>query len=338
MTVHAVGDRARPFWRKGFLSHYGYAPSMIPWIKANVENYDAVIVNGLWNYATFGAAMTLPGGATPYYVFTHGMMDPWFARTYPLKHIAKILFWLFCEGRLLAGAREVLFTTEEERRLAQGQFPYWRYREKVVGYGSATPPEPSAAQSSAFRAAVPNLGDGPYLLFLSRIHRKKGCDLLIEAFGKIAAQNPELDVVIAGPDEDGWIDKLQARARKLGIERRIHWPGMLRGDAKWGAYRGAQAFILPSHQENFGIVVAEALSCGIPVLITNRVNIWREVEDGGGGLVESDTQSGIDRLMGRWLALSDAARAEMEAKARDVFSAHFDVRKVAPALLQAIDE
>lgn len=337
IPVHAVGDRSRPIWRRGFLSHYRYTPQLIPWIKANIASYDAVIVNGLWNYAAFGAAMTLPGSSTPYFVFTHGMLDPWFARTNPLKHVAKVFFWLFCEGRLLAGAHAVLFTTEEERRLAHGQFPLWRYKEQVVGYGSATPPEPCAAQSDAFGLTVPNLGARSYLLFLSRIHRKKGCDLLVEAFAKVAEKHPDLDLVIAGPNHDGWISKLQARAQALGIGHRIHWPGMLRGDAKWGAYRGAQAFILPSHQENFGIVVAEALSCGIPVLITDKVNIWREIEAGGGGLVETDTQTGIDRLVERWLAISDAARAEIGAKALAVFNRHFNILNVAPSFLRSVE-
>jgi glycosyltransferase involved in cell wall biosynthesis len=276
----------------------------------------------------------LASGGASYFVFTHGMMDPWFRRTYPIKHLIKQLFWLFGEGRLLAGARSVLFTTQEERRLAQGQFLGWSsYRETVVGYGTAPPPPATIAQEAAFRAATPGLGGRAYLLFLSRIHRKKGCDLLVEAFAKVADQRPDLDLVIAGPDQEGLVAALQARAQALGIGERIHWPDMLRGDAKWGAFRGADAFVLPSHQENFGIVVAEALGCGTPVLITDKVNIWREVEAGQAGLVETDDIAGVEKLLVRWIETPAADRQAMAARARSVFMKDFDVNHIGPALV-----
>jgi glycosyltransferase involved in cell wall biosynthesis len=338
MTVHALGESKPGAVSHSLLTHYGYTPHLIPWLKAHARDYDAVIVNGLWNYATFAAAMTLPGGRTPYFVFTHGMMDPWFRRQSPLKHLAKQAFWTFCEGRLLAGARAVLFTTEEERRLARGQFFGWQYREAVVGYGTAAPPPPSPKQVDAFRAAAPALGERPFLLFLSRIHPKKGCDMLVEAFAQVAAKAPSLDLLIAGPDQVGLMAKLQAQAQRLGVADRIHWTGPLYGEAKWGAMRSAQAFILPSHQENFGIVVAEALACGTPVLITDKVNIWQEVHEGGAGLVAADTLAGTERLLQDWLTLTAEARATMRGAAKATFVANFDVTRTAPRVIDLVRE
>lgn len=334
IEVHPLGeDRPKSL---GIFQHYGVTSRMIPWLKRHSENYDVIVVNGLWNFATFAASRTLPGRSTPYFVFTHGMMDPWFRKTYPLKHLAKIVFWMSVEGRLLAGARSVLFTSEEERRLARGQFPVWRYREEVVGYGTAPPPPPSDAQKASFRALVPELGEKPYLLFLSRIHRKKGCDLLIEAFGKASQKRLDLQLVIAGPDQEGLRATLKARADALGVADRIHWPGMLKGDAKWGAYHGAEAFVLPSHQENFGIVVAEALACSLPVLITNKVNIWREVEGAEAGLVRNDDQPGVDALLADWLSLLPSDRDQMRLNAHAAFERCFNVENVAPALIETI--
>lgn len=172
----------------------------------------------------------------------------------------------------------------------------------------------------------------PFFLFLSRLHQKKGCDLLVEAFAALAAQYVDYDLVVAGPDQVGIRNSLAARATDLGIAHRIHWPGMLQGDAKWGAFRAAYAFILPSHQENFGIVVAEALGCGTPVLITNKVNIWREVEQSGSGLVESDDLAGVKRLMSRFLALSNVQRQQMRDAARACFENRYDVRAVSRRL------
>lgn len=337
--VHAFGRLRRTSglpWNRA-LDHWGYSPAMIPRLRANVSRYDAVIVHGLWNYAPFAAAQVLPRGSTPYFVFTHGMLDPWFKQTYPLKHRAKQAFWLAGEGRLLAGARSVFFTCEEERRKARGQFiGHSNYRETVVGYGAVAPPPRAPALDYAFRAATPGLGERGYLLFLSRIHPKKGCDLLIEAFARVANEQPHIDLVMTGPDQTGWRPELEALADRLGVAARVHWTGPLYGDAKWGALYGAQAFALPSHQENFGIAVAEALGCGTPVLITNQVDIWREIAEAGAGLVEPDTVDGATSLLRRWFDLPPANRAAMSETAVELFNAQFNVARTGPALIETI--
>ena len=219
----------------------------------------------------------------------------------------------------------MLFTSEEERQLARGVFAGPVYKETVVAYGTAEPPPPSQVQRDAFRALLPGLGNRSYLLFLSRIHEKKGCDLLVSAFANIAQHYPDVDLVIAGPDQVGLKARLQEQAKAAGIADRIHWPGMLKGDAKWGAFHDAEAFILPSHSENFGIVVAEAMACQTPVLISNKINIWREVEASGGGFVEDDTLDGTSRLLERWLALGPSEKAAMAGSAKEGFERNFHV-------------
>jgi glycosyltransferase involved in cell wall biosynthesis len=323
--------------RNRFQRHYRYSPKFVPWLRAHVHDYDCVIAHTLWNYAAYGAARVLPGCGIPYFVYTHGMMDPWFSRTYPLKHLAKQMSWLFNEGVLLSHARKVLFTAEDERRLAQGVFRgHPNYREAVVGYGANAPPAEAAAGRAAFTARFPQWAGNPYFLFLGRIHPKKGCDLLIEAFAEVGPQYPDMQLVIVGPDQVGLQAALQRQARKLGIEDRVHFPGPLYGADKWNAMTGAEAFVLPSHQENFGVVVAEAMACGTPVLTTHRVNIWREVEAAGGGWVEADTRDGIGRLLKRWLILSPAQKAAMRERARLGYEASFRMEQAAERLRAVI--
>jgi len=298
-------------------------PEFARWLKAHGREYDVAVVHGLWTFAAYGG---------------HGTMDPWFNKAFPVKNLAKQAFWMTIQGPVLRDAAFVLFTCEEERRLARLAFRHNGYRERVVAFGSADAPDRPAAQDAAFRAALPQLDGRRFLLFLSRIHPKKGCDLLIEAFASIASAAPDLDLVIAGPDQVGWQAKLQALAAERGLTGRVHFPGMLAGDAKWGAFRGAEAFVLPSHQENFGIVVAEAMACGTPVLISDKVNIWREIEASGGGLVEDDTVAGTMALLATFLALTPDARRAMGAKARLGYERHFGTVAAARDLIDTLND
>ena len=327
LTVHALGPPR---------SAYCYAPGLLPWLRANAARFDAVIVNGLWQFPGFAVRRALRGTPTPYFVYTHGMLDPWFKRTYPLKHLKKSLYWPWGEYRVLRDARAVLFTCEEEKLLARQSFSRYRANEVVVSLGTAGPTGDAAAQEATFLSRHPELQGKRLLLFLGRIHAKKGCDLLVEAFAKVAAADPDLRLIMAGPDPSGLSAELARRADAAGAAGRVVWPGMLTGDVKWGAFRAAEAFVLPSHQENFGIAVAEALACGLPVLISNKVNIWREIQEDGAGLVAEDTQEGADRLLTGWLFRPARAREEMARRARECFEGRFDIRIAAGKLLGAL--
>jgi glycosyltransferase involved in cell wall biosynthesis len=122
----------------------------------------------------------------------------------------------------------------------------------------------------------------------------------------------------------------------LGVAERITWPGMLQGEAKWGAFYSAEVFALPSHQENFGIAVAEALGCGLPVLISDKVNIWREVLGQNAGLVAPDTLEGTQQLLRGWLSLTAAQGREMRQNALALFRDRFTVDAMAAALVDVI--
>ena len=148
----------------------------------------------------------------------------------------------------------------------------------------------------------------------------------------MADAHPDVDLVIAGPDQGGLQARLQRQAARLGIARRVFWPGMLQGAVKYGAFRAAEAFVLPSHQENFGIVVAEALACGTPVLLSDQVNIWREILESEVGLVEPDTLEGTHRLLSRWLSSPEAERGAMAGRAELVFQQRFSLHRSAESI------
>ncbi len=327
-TVHPLGPG------KGV---YAFAPKLRPWLKANAHRFDGVVVNGLWQYVGFAAWRTF-AGKKPYVVFTHGMLDPYFKHRFPLKHLKKWFYWLSAEFWILRGAFRVLFTTDAEERLARQSFWLHQWQGFVVPYGATPALDAPQAQLDAFYTLCPHLRDRRFLLFLGRIHRKKGCDLLIDAFAQVAALDPTLDLVMAGPDQQRWSVDLQARAETLGIAARVHWPGMLKGLVKWGAFRASEAFVLPSHQENFGIAVAEAMSCHRPVLLSDKVNIAEEIAADGGGLMETDTLAGTINLLTRWIQLSPEAKALMGQRAFETFTRRYDMRQNATRIIRLFDQ
>jgi glycosyltransferase involved in cell wall biosynthesis len=332
VLCHALGP--------GFMG-YGYHPLFVPWLQDHRRDYDIVVVNGIWQYNAFGVWRALHNTPTPYCVFPHGMLDPWFKRTYPLKHIKKWLYWPWADYRVLRDATAVLFTCEEERRLARQSFWLYRCDECVVNYGTGVPTGDAALQRALFLKRFPHLEGKRCLLFLGRVHVKKGPDLVFQAFQRILKELPEeltadVHLVMAGPNDHHYGRAMERLAKSLGLEERVTWTGMLMGDLKWGAFRAADAFILPSHQENFGIAVAEALACGVPVLISNQVNIWREVQFHQAGLVETDDLEGTRLLIERWLGMPKENWAQMRARAVECYSRRFNVESTANMLVDVL--
>ena len=312
--VHALGQNN---------STYGYSSRWVPWMQANIDRFDGVVVHGIWQYQSWGTWRAIHG-RKPYVMFPHGMLDPWFKRTYPLKHVKKWLYWHLAERRVVRDANSILFTCETERRLAPQSFRMPPWHAAVVPYGAEMPSGDPEQQREAFYQHCPAVRGRRFFLYLGRIHPKKGCDLLIDAFLAVAAQHPNVDLVMAGPDA-GMRAGLEARVRQAGLSHRVHWPGLITGDAKWGAFYAGEAFVLPSHQENFGIAVAEALACSRPVLISDQVNIWPEIEVDNAGLVAPDTAEGTRQLLERWLALTPEEQAQRRASARACFEARYNL-------------
>jgi glycosyltransferase involved in cell wall biosynthesis len=144
--------------------------------------------------------------------------------------------------------------------------------------------------------------------------------------------------VIAGPDKVGWQHELQALAARLGVADRISWTGSLAGTLKWGAFSASEVFVLPSHQENFGIVVAEAMACSLPVIVSNKVNIWREIVNFDAGLVGDDTMEGTQASLARWSALTSAEIAAFRLRSKRCFEEMFDFNRTSKFVLENVEQ
>ncbi|MGA2051803.1 MAG: glycosyltransferase [Opitutales bacterium] len=316
---------------------YGWCPAFARWLRENLRRFDVVAIEGLWQYPGPATRSAAHAAHIPYVVYPHGMLDPWFRRAYPSKHLKKMLYWLLVEHRVLRDARAVIFTAEEEHRLAEGSFHPWSARSVVAPLGVAAPSGNPAERARLWYERFPALAHRRALLFLGRLDRKKGVDLLLEAYAsihpsaaRVAGTAPAL--VLAGPESSpSFAANIRIFAKLLHLREGVDviWTGLLDGDAKWAALESADALVLPSHQENFGYAVAEALAVGTPVLISERVNIWREIVAARAGLAAPDDAAGTRRLLAAHANWTPVDRRQFSAAARACFAEHFQLEAAA---------
>lgn len=322
------------------ITPYAYSTQLKPWLEQHLEDYDIVIIHGLWLYTSYGTYCTwkqLKGGGKKVpklYVMPHGMLDPYFQKAPDrrLKALRNRLFWKLLEKQVINGVDGVLFTCEQELLLARTTFPgYHPKAELNVGYGIQEPSQQTDLQVEAFLRDCPEAAGKAYWLFLSRVHPKKGVDLLLKAYRVLSEKHKNLPIlVVAGPGMD---TNYGLGLKKLTDGLPVYFPGMLQGDAKWGALYGADWFILPSHQENFGIAVVEALACHTPVAISNQVNIWQEIRAGQGGLVFEDNLEGVTNALKELTEISLENTYTLGKQGRQLFQDQFTVVQAAHRLL-----
>jgi glycosyltransferase involved in cell wall biosynthesis len=318
-----------------------YSPNLINWLKKNLNFYDTVIVHGLWQYQTyaiFKVWKSLVNTKPKLFVMPHGMMDPYFqtAKGRKLKALRNLFFWMIIEKNIVNHSNGILFTCETERLLARIPFhPYSPKWEGVVGLGVEAPPDYNNSMETIFKKKI-GAAVKDYFLFIGRIHPKKGVDILIEAYISFKRQHKNVpNLVIAGPGLETEYGK-QIHDRAVATEG-IYFTGMLTGDAKWGAFYGCDAFILPSHQENFGIAVVEALACGKAVLISKEVNIWREIEKEKAGIIKEDSVHGAYEMFESWHMMHQAEKIKMQKHAKEAYGKLYSISVASTKIAKAIE-
>ena len=354
--IHALGPSD---------NYWSYSSKLIPWLRNNFPKYDAVIVHGLWQYPTYALQkikkefedkIKSTSNLPELYVMPHGMLDPYFqtASDRKIKAIRNKIYWELIEKKVINNADALLFTCETECLLACTPFRAYRpKKEIVIGLGVETPPKYTPKMKASFLRQCNGIEENKFFLFLSRIHEKKGVDILLAAYTRLInserIKNKNIDgidftnipkLVIAGPGiESEYGLKVQHLIKNEPVLREnVLLPGMLSGDAKWGAFYGCEAFVLPSHQENFGIAIVEAMACGQPVLITDKVNIWREISSFEAGLIEDDTLEGATNLLQNWWDLSRTKKEEMAKQAKKCFKEKFSVKTASKNLMEVLDK
>lgn len=281
----------RPIHRDGVEIRYFPVQPPRPWtfslplgraLRRAVREYDIVHIHSLYLFHNAVAGHYCRAYDVPYLVRPHGTLDPFIFKRHRLrKTVMEVLF----ERKNIRHAAAVHFTTEEEKKLAE---PYtFGTPGVVVPHGLDLAEYQDLPVPGAFRSAFPEVGGKRIILFLGRINFKKGLDILVRAFSMVERSRDDVHLVIAGPDEGGFGGEVRAWLKDEGVLERATFTGMLQGREKLAVLRDAEMFVLPSYSENFGISVVEAMACGVPVIISDKVNIWREVEASRAGRVAS---------------------------------------------------
>lgn len=257
-----------------------------------MRSLDVLQLHGPWERANSQLGGMARQARIPYVISLRGMLDDWSMEQGTFK---KRLFLKLAGRRLLEGAAFVHCTADAELAQSGKWFP--RGRGRVVPNLIDLAPYEDLPGPNEARETYPFLKDGPVLLFLSRIHVKKGIEHLIEAARRLCEEGMPVQVVVAGSGDDLYVQRLQSQVASAGLGDRVHFVGHVGGSLKFSLYEAADIFVLPTSQENFGFVQFEALACGTPVMTTTLVDTWREIVDSGGGVaVEQNADAVIEGL------------------------------------------
>jgi len=287
-----AGFQARCIFTGPSFTHYGYNPRVGPRLKAILRNYEAVVIHGLWQYHGLAAAWANRLEPIPLYIMPHGMLDIWFQKGDPIKRLKKYLYWHVAEKYLFQHSQGVFFTSAAEKDRSTGYLRSYTGLQHIIPVGIPAPQKPQ------YRANYPELVDKRIMLFLGRIDRKKGLDLLVEAWCRLR-DHPEMSnwvLALVGPCADPSYANALIQRLNQHHAHFLYIP-FAEGEQKWALLRQADFFILPSHQENFGMAVIEALAMGTPVLISDQVNIHSSIIEAHAGLVQPDTLLGTQKLL-----------------------------------------
>jgi len=262
-----------------------------------IPKADVVHIHSLYLFHDWVAGDLCHRFGVPYLLRPHGTLDPYL---YHRHRWRKMVMEMLFQNRVIRRAGAMHYTSAEEMHLAEpfvGNVPG-----VVVANGLNMEEYEKLPEKGSFCAQYPATDGRRIILFFGRLSFKKGLDVLAEAFEEASRGRDDLHLVIAGPDDEGLAAPLRGRLEAAGLAGRVTFTGMLTGDDKLAVLNDADLFVLPSFSENFGISVIEAMVCGVAVLISDRVNIWREVESAGAGRVCPPEAGAFAQNMGAMLA------------------------------------
>jgi len=302
-------------------------------LKRNLRAFDLIYLSAVWNYPTAAAACCSRRYKKPYVIAPRGVLYPYTAGRKTWK---KRPYYELIVRRDLKNAVAIHYTTKAEAEQCHPRL-HLRNRTIIIPNGIDLTEFVDLPGKRRLRGRYPVLKDKRVLLFLSRINWKKGLDLLAKAYGRLARERDDVHLLVVGPDEAGYKRKVIGWLKDEEALDRVTFTGMLTGDEKLAAYVGSDLFVLPSYSENFGMVVIEAMACGLPVVISDQVGVYKEVQRARAGVVVPPDSADLYTALVKLLDNKGESQ-EMGWRGKAVVEEQFAVEKVADRMIEAFEE
>lgn len=268
-----------------------FSPELYHWIKAHGNEYDVIHIHGVWHFS--GVAPYLAGIKTAKCITIHGLLDRW---TIGKGYWKKYIFGLLFQKSILKNTELIQINNSDEREDLKRFLGFEHPNVKIVPNGMNLNDFAILPEKNTFRNQFQIPKEKQLILFMSRINLKKGLDLLLPAFKKVASQRNDCVLILAGPD-DGYLSETENFIKENSLEKRIELVGMLTGKDKLSALSDADIFVLPSHSEGFSIATLEALISGVPSLLSDRVGFGETIrETNAAHLIELNEDSIVNGL------------------------------------------
>lgn len=306
--------------------HYNFSLQMVKEIWKIIDDYDLVHITAVWNFPVLAGALISIIKKKPYIISPRGVLHQE-ALTSKSGLVKKLYFNLFAK-HYLQKAAAIHYTSQIEKEKSEQILKH--KNSFVIPNGIDIS---SIALSGKGTAPVT---DKKYLLILGRIDRIKGIDILIPAFANIVKKFNDLILVIAGDERSPYAQEVRKMVEEKKISNNILFTGQVTGDDKWVLYKNALMFVLPSYSENFGMSVVEAMACGCPVVISDKVGIYKEIADNNAGIiVKTDVESveeGIFKLLN-----DEKLRETISHNGKAMVEKFYDIDKVADKMIEVYE-
>ena len=324
-TIHNLGP--------SLLGDYNLNFKFTKWLIQNRSKYDLFIVHGLWQFNTLAARLFLK---KKYYVFVHGQLDPSYKKFF-FNKIKKFIYWNLIEKKNLKDSKFILLTNKKEKDLLNDTYVNTKgLKKKVVGYGILEPKYDTSKVKKIFYKKFKSLKDKDFYIYLGRFHNKKGCEIIMNAVKYFSLRKKPINVLMCGSNNI-YKKYLQKISKDLNIEKNIIWSNFLKNDIKLGALLSSKAMLLPSYGENFGVALVEAMACGIPVLTTNKVNIYNYIIENNAGYISSPNNVNFIKIINKFENLKKSNITQLKKNAYRCFRNNFLLSKKIKILAEYIN-
>lgn len=303
-------------------------------LKRNLNSVDIVYLPAVWNYPTTVAAYYCRKYKKPYIIAPKGVLYPYTKCKNAWKKWP--YYKLFAE-RDIKNATAIHYTSEDEANRCHSLFLGLKNQAIIIPNGIELSDFNISPTRDSLWKRYPILKDKKIILFLGRINWIKGLDILVKAYSRLAKERSDVHLLIVGSDEERYGEKVKSWLKNESISARVTFTGMLTSREKLEAFTGSDVFALPSYSENFGMAAVEAMACNVPVIISNKVGIYKEVESTKAGLIIATNPN---ELYDALVKLLDNKREslEMGKRGRKLVEEHFAIEKVADRMIKTFEE